>query len=241
MPRKGYDITGCAPGTPAAEAAARARQRAAPGNRTPRAGTPINPCRHDGDEQETPRASRIGVSGGNMPAAPPAYSQINVMQDDRGFQVQRRLPREELYQNPLNISSIHAANQFMARAISGPHGNPVPLEWQPSIFPGIAPPAATGQGIGFINAPAQFSSATFETADFGATQQQLWNSNQFHALPASQHGIQSYPMAHPGPASFAHYQTAAGAAQFPAPTITNVGTLASQNTDDDADMTGVDQ
>ncbi|EHK23508.1 uncharacterized protein TRIVIDRAFT_220773 [Trichoderma virens Gv29-8] len=240
MPRKGYDVTGCAPGTPAAEAAARARQRAAPGNSTPRAGTPANPSRHDGDEQETPRASRIGVFAGNTPAVPPAYSLMNVLQDDRGFQIQQRLPRQELYQNPLNISSIQAANGLMARPISGPHGHPAPFESQPSMFLGVAPLTSTGQGVGFVNAPAQLSTTTFRTADFGAQQQQLWNNNQFYSMPSSQHGIQSLHMSRPGPESFAHYQTAVGAVQHQTAN-TNAGTSASQSADEDTEMAGVDR
>ncbi|QYS96121.1 hypothetical protein H0G86_003382 [Trichoderma simmonsii] len=241
MPRKGYDVTGCAPGTPAAEAAARARQRAAPGNRTPRAGTPINPTRHDGDDQETPRASRTGVFTGAVSGGPPTYSQTNVMQDDRGFQTQLLLPGQELFQNPLNVSSIQEANNFMARPISGPHGHPVPFQAQSSMFPGVASPASTGQSVGFVNAPAQFNAATFGTAEFGAQQQrQYWNNNQLYALPASQHGIQSFPMSHPGPEPFVCYPAAGETAQYPAPN-TNTGTSASQSHDEDTEMTGTNR
>ncbi|KAL6815762.1 hypothetical protein GGI42DRAFT_312255 [Trichoderma sp. SZMC 28013] len=242
MPRKGYDVTGCAPGTPAAEAAARARQRAAPGNRTPRAGTPINPSHHDGDEQETPRASRIGVFAGDVAAGgPPAYSQVNVMQDERGCQTQGFLPRQELFQNPLNVSSFQAASNVIARPISGPHGHPVPFQAQSSIFPGVASSAPTSQSVGFVNAPAQYSTATFGTAEFGAQQwPQQWNNNQFYALPASQHGIQSFPTSHPGPESFAHYPTAGGAAQYPAPNA-NAGNPATQSHDEDTEMTGTNR
>ncbi|KAL7960663.1 hypothetical protein V8C34DRAFT_321178 [Trichoderma compactum] len=242
MPRKGYDVTGCAPGTPAAEAAARARQRAAPGNRTPRAGTPINPSHHDGDEQETPRASRIGVFAGDVAAGgPPAYSQANVTQAEGGIQTQQFLPRQELFQNPLNVSSFQAANDFMARPISGPHGHPVPFQAQSSIFPEVASSASTGQSVGFVNVPAEYSTAAFGAAEFGAQQwPQQWNNNQFYALPASQHGIQSFPMPHPGPQSFAQYPTAGGTAQHPAPN-TNSGTLASQSHDEDTEMTGINR
>lgn len=229
MPRKGYDITGCAPGSPASEAAARARQRTAPGNRTPRAGTPANPSHPDGDEQETPRASRIGISTGNGRDDSPTYSQMAVLQDDRGFQIQRRLPRHELYQNPLNMSSIQATSHFMARPISASYGHGVSLEAQSSMFPGIAAPASTGQGVEFVNAPAQVGAANFQTAEFGAQQQQFWNNGQFHALPASQHGIQSRAIAHPGPESFVRNQTR-----------TNAGTSASQSADGDTEMTGID-
>ncbi|PNP56693.1 hypothetical protein THARTR1_03389 [Trichoderma harzianum] len=241
MPRKGYDVTGCAPGTPAAEAAARAKQRAAPGNRTPRAGTPINPTGQDGDDQETPRASRIGVFAGDAPGGPPVYSQANVMQDDGGFQTQRFLPRQELFQDPLNVSSFQAANNVMVRPISGPHGHPVPFQAQSSMFPGVASSASTGQNVGFINAPAQFSTAAFGTTEFGAQQQpQQWNNNQFYALPASQHGIQSFPMSHPGSESFVCYPKAVGTAQYSAPN-TNAGTLASQSHDEDTEMTGTNR
>ncbi|KAJ4861978.1 hypothetical protein T069G_02932 [Trichoderma breve] len=241
MPRKGYDVTGCAPGTPAAEAAARARQRAAPGNRTPRAGTPIDPTRHDGDDQETPRASRTGVFTGVAPGVPPNYPQTNVMQGDPAFQPQSFLPRQELFQNPLNVSSIQAANNFMARPIGGPHGHPVPFPVQSSIFPGVASTASTGQSVGFVNAPAQFSMGTFGTAEFGAQQQQqYWDNNQFYALPASQHGIQSFPTSHPGPESFVRYPAAGETAQYPVPN-TNTGTSAAQSHDEDTEMTGTNR
>ncbi|KAL7910952.1 hypothetical protein GGI35DRAFT_446092 [Trichoderma velutinum] len=241
MPRKGYDITGCAPGTPAAEAAARARQRAAPGNRTPRARTPINPLRRDGDAQETPQASRIGVATGDVLGGPTAYSQVNIMQHDQGLQIQRLLPRQELLQNPLNISSAQSPGNFTARPISGPHGHPVPFQTQSAIFPGVGSPASTGQSVGFVNAPEQFSTAAFWTAKFGAQQQwQHWNNNQFYALPASQHGIQSFPISRPGSESFVRYPTAAESGQYPAPS-TNGGTSASQSHDEDNEMTGTNR
>ncbi|KAM0262493.1 hypothetical protein ACHAQJ_001747 [Trichoderma viride] len=119
MPRAGYDLTGAATGSPASEAAARARQRTATGNRTPRAGTPANPSRPDGDDQVTPRASRIGISAVAAHVGPLVYSQMNLATHDaRVFQIQGRPPRQELYQNPLNLGSIQAASQPMARPIN---------------------------------------------------------------------------------------------------------------------------
>ncbi|KAL7938865.1 hypothetical protein V8C35DRAFT_289421 [Trichoderma chlorosporum] len=238
MPRKGYDITGCAPGTPAAEAAARARQRVAPGSRTPRAVTPVNPSRHDGDEQETPRASRIGVSSENAPGNFPVYSQASAVQDHRGFQVQRRLPSQELYQNPLNISSIQAANNLMARPISGPHGHPVSSEVQSFGVSRAAPPASIGRGGAFVNDPEQFNMVAFRTPEFGA-QQQHWDGSHSHASSANQHGIQNLPIAQPSPELFAYYQMAAENGQYPTANA-SAGTLAPQQTvDEDTEMTGI--
>ncbi|RFU78276.1 hypothetical protein TARUN_3954 [Trichoderma arundinaceum] len=202
MPRTGYDVTGTAPGSPASEAAARARQRNAPRNRTPRAGTPANPSHPDGDEQETPRASRIGSSTGKARADSPTYSQVNVAHQDRqGFQIQRRLPRQELYQNPLNMSSIRAADQ------------------------------------GF--------SANFAVANLGVHQQQLWNNSQFHALPASQHGIRSHRTAYPDPESFAHNQATASTFQHQTATTaaTSTATRAppSHVSNEDTEMTSSDK
>lgn len=65
MGRSGYDVTGTAPGTPAADAAGRARHRR-PGGATPRATTPTNQAPPAGEDPErTPRARQ-----NNAPFAP---------------------------------------------------------------------------------------------------------------------------------------------------------------------------
>ncbi|TFB07249.1 hypothetical protein CCMA1212_000118 [Trichoderma ghanense] len=233
MPRKGYDVTGSAPGSAASEAATRAKQRSAPGNRTPRAGTPANLSQPSGDDQETPRASRIGVFAGSAPVDPSMSSQMNVLQGNGGFPSQQRFPGEQLYQNPLNVSSMHTASQAMAPLMGAPYGHGASLGTQSSMFPGAAAPAFTGQ---FVNVPERFRDATFGTVGSGA-QHQLWNSNQFHALPASQHGAQSRPIAYPNPESFGHGQAATGTAYHPATRGTNAVTFASQSAEEDTEMT----
>ncbi|PTB77448.1 hypothetical protein M440DRAFT_1329985 [Trichoderma longibrachiatum ATCC 18648] len=233
MPRKGYDVTGSVPGSAAYEAAARAKQRNAPRSRTPRAGTPANPSQPSGDDQETPRASRTGIFAGSAPVDPSMYSQMNAIQGNVGFPSQQRFPGEQLYQNPLNTSSMQAASQSAAPLMGAPYGHGAPLGAQSSMFPGAAAPSFTGQ---FVNVPERFRDATFGTVGSGA-QQQLWNSNQFHALPASQHGIQSRPIAYPNQQSLSHGQADTGAAFHPAPSSTNMGTLASQAAQEDTEMT----
>ncbi|KAL7797253.1 hypothetical protein V8C37DRAFT_304688 [Trichoderma ceciliae] len=241
MPRAGYDLTGTAPGSPASEAASRARQRTAPGNRTPRAGTPANPFHPEEDEQETPRASRMGIPAGIARADPPTYSQMNfALQNPQGFQIQRRLPRQELYQNPLNISSIQVASHSMARLTNARYGHGVSLEAHSSIFRGNATPTSTGHGFELVNAPTPFGTANFRTADFGAQQQQqLWSNSQFHALPANQLGFQSRHSVYPDPESFVHSHATAGTARHPALGSASARTLGSQTTGEDAEMTGV--
>ncbi|PTB61964.1 hypothetical protein BBK36DRAFT_1130523 [Trichoderma citrinoviride] len=233
MPRKGYDVSGSAPGSAASEAAARAKQRSAPGNRTPRAGTPAFPSQPGGEDQETPRASRIGVLAGSAPLDPSMYSQNNVLQGNSGFPSQQRFPGEQLYQNPLNVSSMQAANQSVAPPMGASYGHGAALGAQSSMFSGAAAPAFTGQ---FVNVPERFRDATFGTVGSGA-QQQLWNSHQFHALPASQHGVQSRPIAYPNPEPFGHGQAATGTTYHPAPGGTNAGAFASQAAEEDTEMT----
>ncbi|KAL7820775.1 hypothetical protein V8C26DRAFT_440438 [Trichoderma gracile] len=233
MPRKGYDVTQTAPGSAAYEAAARARQRSAPGNRTPRAGTPANPSQPSGDDQETPRASRVGIFAGSAPVDPSMYPQMNTLQGNVGFPSQQRFPGEQLYQNPLNASSVQAASQSVAPLMGAPYGHGASLGAQSSMFPGAAAPAFTGQ---FVNVPDRFRDAAFGAVGSGA-QQQLWSSNQFHALPASQHGAQSRPIAYPNQESLGHGQAATGAAYDPASTSTNAGAFASQATQEDTEMT----
>ncbi|KAH6606001.1 hypothetical protein Trco_005155 [Trichoderma cornu-damae] len=240
MPRTGYDVTGTVPGSPASEAAARARQRTAPRNLTPRAGTPANPPHPDGDEQETPRASRIRVPSGDARADSPTYSQMNIApQDRRGFQIQRRMPRQELYQKPLKVSSIQASTSHPTTRPGGvPYGHGVPHEAHSSVFQGNAAPTCAGQGAGFVNSQTSFGAANFSTAHVGVQQQQqLWDSSQLHALPASQHGFQSRHGLYPNPESFAHSQTAAGTAQHRGPGSTGAATSASPpDADEDVEM-----
>ncbi|EGR49188.1 uncharacterized protein TRIREDRAFT_107032 [Trichoderma reesei QM6a] len=233
MPRKGYDVTGTAPGSAAYDAAARAKQRSAPGNRTPRAGTPADPSQPSGDDQETPRASRVGMFTGSAPVGPSMHSQMNALQGNISFSTQQRFPGEQLYQNPLNASSMQAAGQAAAPLMGAPYGHGSFLGAQSSIFPGAAAPAFTGQ---FVNVPERFRDATFGTVGSGA-QQQLWSSNQFHALPASQHGAQSRPIAYPNHESLGHGQAAMGTAYHPAPTSANAGSFTSQAAQEDTEMT----
>ncbi|KAL6870495.1 hypothetical protein J3F83DRAFT_736523 [Trichoderma novae-zelandiae] len=160
------------------------------------------------------------------------YSQMNVVQGNGGFPNPQRFPGEQLYQNPLNVSSMQAATQSVAPPMGAPYGHGASLGAQSSMFPGAAAPTFTGQ---FINVPDRYRDATFGTVGSGG-QQQLWNGNQFHTLPASQHGVQSRPIAYPNQESFGHGQAATGTAYYPAPRSTNAGTFASQAAEEDTEM-----
>lgn len=224
MPRSGYDLTGTAQGSPASEAAARARQRTA-SSRTPRAGTPTNPSRQDGDDQErTPRASRIGVFAGAAP--------VNIHTSFQTDFIAQRMAGPELYQNPLNMSSARNASQSLMMPVNSQYNHGISPEAQSGIFSRTAIPVSTSQGIEFINAQAPFGSSrqpiNSGTANSRVEQHRFQRSGgRFHAMPASQHG---FPTSHttnanPQPPSYGfHSQT---------------GTRPSGIIDEDAEMSDV--
>ncbi|GFP54865.1 hypothetical protein ACSS6W_002756 [Trichoderma asperelloides] len=227
MPRSGYDLTGAAQGSPASEAAARARQRADTASRTPRAGTPTNPSRQDGDDQEiTPRASRIGVFAGTAPANFQTSFQM-------GF-IPQRMERPELYQNPLNMSSAQNASQSLMMPVNPQYGFRIPPGAQSTVFSRVAIPVSTSQDMGFINAQAPFGASSRQPIDSGAAnsrvEQHLFqrSGGRFHAMPVIQHGFPTHHNSDPNaqsPFYSSHSQT---------------GTGPSDTVDEDAEMTDVD-
>ncbi|PNP44551.1 hypothetical protein TGAMA5MH_03681 [Trichoderma gamsii] len=182
MPRSGYDLTGTAQGSPASEAAARARQRTA-SSRTPRAGTPTNPSRQDGDDQElTPRASRAG-----------RFASVAPMNFQTGFAPQR-MAAPELYQNPLKMNSVRGASRSWMMNANSQYNHGVSPEAQSAVFSRTAVPVSTGQNIGFVNAQAPCQPINSGAANFRVEQHQFEGSGgRFHAMPASQHG---FPASH---------------------------------------------
>jgi hypothetical protein len=189
MPRSGYDLTGAAQGSPASEAAARARQRTV-SNRTPRAGTPTNPSHQDEDDQEvTPRASRVGL-----------HTSVAPMNIRTGFQpgfISQRMAGSELYQNPLKTSSAWNSSQSWMRHANSQYNHGVIPEAQPIVYSRTAVPVSTGQGIGFGNAQAHWQPINSGAANSRTEQHRFESGGRFHATPASQHG---FPTGHtPGP------------------------------------------
>ncbi|KAM0525453.1 hypothetical protein ACHAPE_000158 [Trichoderma viride] len=186
MPRSGYDLTGAAQGSPASEAAARARQRTA-SSRTPRAGTPTNPSRQDGNDQElTPRAFRVG-----------RFAPVASMNFQTNFQtgfIPQRMAAPELYQNPLKMSSTQTASRSWMMNSNSQYNHGVFPEAQSAVFSRTAAPVSTGQGIGFVNAQAPCQPINSGAANFRVEQHQFERSGgRFHAMPASQHG---FPASH---------------------------------------------
>lgn len=227
MPRSGYDLTGAAQGSPASEAATRARQRADTASRTPRAGTPTNPSRQDGDDQEiTPRASRIGVFAGTAPANFQTIFQM-------GF-IPQRMERPELYQNPLSMSSAQNASQSLMMPVNPQYGFRIPPAAQSTAFARAAIPVSTSQGMGFLNAQAPFGASSRQPTDSGAAnsraEQHLFqrSGGRFHAMPVSQHVFPTHHNRDPNaqsPFYSSHSRT---------------GTGPSDTVDEDAEMTDVD-
>ncbi|KAK1248395.1 hypothetical protein MKX08_006615 [Trichoderma sp. CBMAI-0020] len=181
MPRSGYDLTGTAQGSPASEAAARARQRTA-SSRTPRAGTPNNPSRQDGDGQDmTPRASRVGRFASAVPMSiHPSFQ--------TGF-IPQHMAGPELYQNPLKISSAQNASQSWMMHANSQYNHGVSSEAQLGVFSRTAVPVSTSQGIGFVNTQAPCQPINSGAANFRVEQHQFERSGRFYAMPASQHGF----------------------------------------------------
>ncbi|KAL6899037.1 hypothetical protein GGI43DRAFT_407645 [Trichoderma evansii] len=237
MPRSGYDLTGAAQGSPASEAATRARQRAATASRTPRAGTPragtpragtpINPSCQDGDDQETtPRASRVGVLSGAVPVNFHPSFQM-------GF-IPQRLAGPELYQNPLNISSAQNASQSLMMSVNPQYNHGISPEAQSANFLGSVTPVSTGQGIRFISSQTPFGASNRQPMNSGAANSRIEqhlpqrSGGGSHAMPASQYG---FPISHntnPNPQSPFY--------RHPSQT----GTGPCDTVDEDAEMADVD-
>ncbi|EHK43960.1 uncharacterized protein TrAtP1_008411 [Trichoderma atroviride] len=184
MPRSGYDLTGTAQGSPASEAAARARQRTA-SSRTPRAGTPTNPPRQDGDDQEmTPRASRVG-----------RFASVAPMNIHPSFQtgfIPQSMAGPELYQNPLKMSLAQNASRSWMMHANSQYNHGVSPEAQSAVFSRPAVPASASQGIGFVNTQAAYQPINSGAANFRVEQHLFERSGgRLHAMPASQHGFQA--------------------------------------------------
>lgn len=182
MPRSGYDLTGAAQGSPASEAAARARQRTA-SSRTPRAGTPTNPSRQDGDDQETtPRASRVG-----------RFASVASMNIQTGFQtgfIPQRMAGTELHQNPLKMNSAQRASRSWMMNANSQYSHGVSSEAQSAFFSRTAVSVPTNQGIGFANAQTQCQPINSGAANSRVEQHRFERSGgQSHAMPASQYGF----------------------------------------------------
>lgn len=197
MPRSGYDLTGTAQGSPASEAAARARQRTA-SSRTPRAGTPTNPSRQDGDDQEmTPRASRVG-----------RFASVAPMNFQTGFQtgiIPQRMAGPELYQNPLKMSSAQNASRSWMMHANSQYNHGISPEGQSAVFSRTAVPVSTSQGIGFVNTQAPCQPINSGAANFRVEQHPFERSGgQFHAMPASQHGFPASHTTNPNPQPHFH-------------------------------------
>lgn len=212
MPRSGYDLTGAAQGSPASEAAARARQRAVTASCTPRAGTPINPsCQDEDDQETTPRASRVGVFSG---AAPVNFHPSFQM----GF-IPQRLAAPELYQNPLNMSSARNASQPLMMSVNPQYNHGISLEAQSANFLGSATLVSTSQGIGFTSYQTPLGASNRQPMNSGAAnsraEQHLYqrSGGRPHAMPASQHGFPTSHNTNPNPQSpfySRHSQTGTG-------------------------------
>ncbi|KAL7898151.1 hypothetical protein HDV63DRAFT_410466 [Trichoderma sp. SZMC 28014] len=186
MPRSGYDLTATAQGSPASEAAARARQRTA-SSRTPRAGTPTNPSRQDGDDQEmTPRASRVG-----------RFASVTPMNIQTGFEtgfIPQHMAGPELYQNPLKISSAQRASRSWMMDANSQYGHGVSSEAQSAVFSRSAVSVPSNHGIGFVNAQGQCQPINSGAANSRVEQHRFERGGgQSHAMPASQYG---FPTSH---------------------------------------------
>ncbi|KAL7918208.1 hypothetical protein ACQKWADRAFT_304791 [Trichoderma austrokoningii] len=216
MPRSGYDVSFTAQGSPASEAAARARQRTA-SSQAPRVGTPTNPSRQDEEDPEaTPRASRIGVFARTAPA--------NIQ---TGFQtglIPQHMAGPELYQNPLYMNSARNASQSWMMPV-----NPQYVQFglpgmQSTTFPRTAVRVPTSQGIGFINAQAPSQPIHSGAANSRVEQHHFQRSGGWsHAMP---YGFPTSHNADPQlPSHGFHIQT---------------GTGPSGNIDEDAEMRDTD-
>lgn len=227
MPRAGYDLTGAAQGSPAYEAADRARQRTVTATRTPRPGTPTNPSSQDGDDQEiTPRASRAGVFAGTGPGNFHTSFQM-------GF-IPQRMAGPELYRNPLNMSSARNASQSLMVPVNPQYNPGISPEEQSIVFSRTAIPVSTSQGTRFINTQTPFGASSRQPINSGAANSRVEQHHfqrgdgRFHAMPASQHGFPTSQNTDPNlQSSFYGFYS-------------QMGTGPSSTVDEDAEMTDAD-
>jgi hypothetical protein len=115
-----------------------------------------------------------------------------------GFQtgfIPQRMAGPELYQNPLKMSSAQRASRSWVMNANSQYSHVVSSEAQSAVFSRNAVSVPTNQGIGFVNAQAQYQPINSGAANSRVEQHHFERSGgQSHAMPASQYG---FPTSHP--------------------------------------------